>query len=998
MTHPVVFISYSHKDDNEKTELVNHLSVLPDVELQFDDQIDAGADWETEISRLVEQAHIAILLISANFLTSGFIRNKQIPALLQRREREGLTVFPVIAKPCAWTSIDWLTKMNVRPKKHRPVWADGGSHADDDLSEIVTEIAEIIRNTTTTPHKKPAMSSQDQAVVNSVVEILSFLVGRTAPELIKEIGSEVGSIWNKIFEIVYQRTQSLKLFEEDPETYDNDLRKELISQITSDSELSKRLLSLIEDSNRILTKRGSSRFLSTKTTLTDEAHKYTPTQTVNKQWHKEADYIQNATRAYAEQIEEKWRASSINDPERPYKGVLYYEMGDQQIFYGREEQINQLLRCIQGEGRANRLTILHGISGVGKTSLLNAGVGPALLRDNVIPLYPLPGLGTRYQSPEPTIYKRITGALPFNPEYPDISKIPLHQFLQMASLALDGRKLIIFLDRFEDFFIHLSPEVQESFITELSYCYDDEALPVRFVISLRKEYFSDLSQFETSIPTIFFNHLNLEPLSAEQASNAILDPVARLRLGIRYEQELVDAILSDLGQGSIEPPQLQIVCECLYDKRSSNIITLANYEELGRARDILASHLGSVMAERFREDRPIAERILIELITAEGTKQALTRDELRAKINDEALDKILERLVNYRLLRRDEDAGEFQYELAHEYLIKEIKTWISDDLLNIKRVKELLSHELKNWQNFGTLIAPDKLKIIEEWRKDERLFLTEEEELLIERSLEQRDLEEQKQIIQAAKIMSLDQLVEGIGHEINSPIASIKSNSQFLHDDIEEVKTALEKYPDQTLDDIEFLETFAEIDQVVAELAQSADDMENLLEALNSFVGSDQVNTVIDIHLGLRIALLLLRGQLYHIKVKTRYSESLLRVNGASDQLVQLLMNILMNSIEAINRVERAETFAGVIEIKTYAEKSWVVTELSDNGTGIPEQHLPEQIFSPDFTTKEGADRGVGLLIAKQIVQRHQGNIDITSELDQGTMVKIMLPLSDWEE
>lgn len=146
-TRPTVFISYSHQDEKEKNELLIQLGVLASadlIDLWSDDRIGAGADWEAEISQVIMNARVAILLISANFLTSNFIFRKEVPELLKRRDREGLTVFPVIAKACHWQAVDWLAKMNVRPKNGQPVWSDGGSHADEDLAAIAKEVASIV--------------------------------------------------------------------------------------------------------------------------------------------------------------------------------------------------------------------------------------------------------------------------------------------------------------------------------------------------------------------------------------------------------------------------------------------------------------------------------------------------------------------------------------------------------------------------------------------------------------------------------------------------------------------------------------------------------------------------------------------------------------------------------------------------------------------------------------------------------------------------------------
>ncbi len=146
MTRPVIFISYSQEDEEEKDELLSHLGVVQNtgIDLWSVDQIRAGADFEVEICKAIAQAKIAILLITAKYLTSEFILSKEIPALLERRKHEGLTVFPVIATACAWETVDWLNKIEVRPKNGRPVWSNGGKHVNEYLAAIAKEVALII--------------------------------------------------------------------------------------------------------------------------------------------------------------------------------------------------------------------------------------------------------------------------------------------------------------------------------------------------------------------------------------------------------------------------------------------------------------------------------------------------------------------------------------------------------------------------------------------------------------------------------------------------------------------------------------------------------------------------------------------------------------------------------------------------------------------------------------------------------------------------------------
>lgn len=159
---PTVFISYSHKDEAEKEALISHLGVLQGaglIETWMDDRIETGSDWAADIDQAMGQAKVAILLVTANFLTSEFILSREVPRLLERRKSEGVVVFPVIAKPCAWRRVDWLAKMNVRPKNGTPVWREGGRYADEELAAIADEVAEIIARASQATQPAPPVPS-----------------------------------------------------------------------------------------------------------------------------------------------------------------------------------------------------------------------------------------------------------------------------------------------------------------------------------------------------------------------------------------------------------------------------------------------------------------------------------------------------------------------------------------------------------------------------------------------------------------------------------------------------------------------------------------------------------------------------------------------------------------------------------------------------------------------------------------------------------------------
>ncbi len=105
MTTPTVFISYSHKDQDWKDRVVTLrvLQMQDMLDVWDDRRIEAGDEWRTEIENAINAASVAVLLVSTNFLTSQFILGEQVPRLLERREKEGVRIFPIIVKPCAWT-------------------------------------------------------------------------------------------------------------------------------------------------------------------------------------------------------------------------------------------------------------------------------------------------------------------------------------------------------------------------------------------------------------------------------------------------------------------------------------------------------------------------------------------------------------------------------------------------------------------------------------------------------------------------------------------------------------------------------------------------------------------------------------------------------------------------------------------------------------------------------------------------------------------------------
>jgi len=149
---PKVFISYSHKDEAWKERLVTQLNVLGEqglLDIWDDTRIDGGDDWFPKIQEAMESAAVAILLVSADSLTSKFILRKEVPPLLERRAKEGLLLLPLIVRPCPWQEVSWLARLQARPRKGKPLITMPDADAETALSDLATEILHLVKRTGT---------------------------------------------------------------------------------------------------------------------------------------------------------------------------------------------------------------------------------------------------------------------------------------------------------------------------------------------------------------------------------------------------------------------------------------------------------------------------------------------------------------------------------------------------------------------------------------------------------------------------------------------------------------------------------------------------------------------------------------------------------------------------------------------------------------------------------------------------------------------------------
>lgn len=143
-----VFISYAHKDDKHRERVVEHLNVLEAEGLieRWDDRlIEAGEEWAEKIDNALMTCKVAVLLISPAFLGSKFVKNVEVPALVERHSQNGMRIVPVLIRDCPWEVVDWLKKLQMRPKDAKPL-ASSAAKRDTQLKEIALEIAKFCKS------------------------------------------------------------------------------------------------------------------------------------------------------------------------------------------------------------------------------------------------------------------------------------------------------------------------------------------------------------------------------------------------------------------------------------------------------------------------------------------------------------------------------------------------------------------------------------------------------------------------------------------------------------------------------------------------------------------------------------------------------------------------------------------------------------------------------------------------------------------------------------
>lgn len=447
------------------------------------------------------------------------------------------------------------------------------------------------------------------------------------------------------------------------------------------------------------------------------------------------DYLTKAVFAFESKMYQTLRQQTSSD--HPYKFLQSFTLEDADIFFGRDDAIEEIHKKVTSD----RLTVLHARSGAGKTSILNAGLSPRLIREARLPIC----VHTRPLKEDPVRdLKRAIVPPSLGPWPRLLAELSMHEFLGLVCTHLSRQtlELVIIFDQFEQFLKSLEdPTVRLPFIKILGDCYEDRSLPVRFVISLRHENVGDLvDEFESFIPSILQNRYRLLPMTEADIREAITGPIARLQKGISIEPELLETLIETLSANEVELTHLQIVCTKLYDAlaEGEKVISVHLYQSLGEAEGILTHYLDDTLSTLPDYKQLVARNILKALVSSEATNRILPMPDLLAVIPPDVsvVEDVLQYLIDTRLLRQDETLEGKEYELAHAYLAEEVYHWVGQDEIENKQAQELLQRELANWRVHETIVDEEKLNILRGHLKYLRLD-PEVQQLLLQSALEQ---------------------------------------------------------------------------------------------------------------------------------------------------------------------------------------------------------------------------------------------------------------------
>ncbi|HWN66563.1 MAG TPA: serine/threonine-protein kinase [Haliangium sp.] len=397
-------------------------------------------------------------------------------------------------------------------------------------------------------------------------------------------------------------------------------------------------------------------------------------------------------------------AALVGDDGSPFAGLAAFQEADAPRFFGRDRDVVHIVN----ELHSRPLVAVVGPSGTGKSSLVRAGVIPALKRSgegwdaHVVrpgrdPLAALAGIlaqahGATEDTGRPdgdrpdTLIDSAASAM-LGPVIERLRAEPGYLGARLRARASSKlRRVLVFVDQLEELYtLGAPPDARAAFRACLAAVADDAASPLRVVLSMRSDFLGWLTEDPALGAEVARGLVLLPPMDRDGMRQALLRPVEAN--GHRFESPaLVDRMIDALDATPGALPLLQFTAARLWELRDTGqrLLTCASYEQLGGVAGALATHADAVLAGMSASQRTLARAVLERLVTPERTRALVRLADLRELQHAaDAVDHVVQHLAGMRLLviERDAEGEDHVVELAHDSLIDRWPTlagWLTE--------------------------------------------------------------------------------------------------------------------------------------------------------------------------------------------------------------------------------------------------------------------------------------------------------------------------------
>jgi WD40 repeat protein/serine/threonine protein kinase/DNA-binding SARP family transcriptional activator len=428
--------------------------------------------------------------------------------------------------------------------------------------------------------------------------------------------------------------------------------------------------------------------------------------------------------------------------ENPYKGLRAFGEADAEDFYGRDLLVDELVAAV-GE---HRLVAVVGPSGIGKSSVVKAGLIP-VLRGGASP-----------GSQTWVISDMFPGSYPFEELAAALLRVAVDRPAELAEeLARDelgirrmtkrtlppDTELLLVVDQFEELFtLTADEEIRRRFLDGLTQLADDRRARARVVVTLRADFLDHPLRYPEFGELLKTGMVAVTAPSEDDLAVAIQRPAERV--GVRFEPGLVSRIIGDVQDQPGALPLLQYALTELFAARTSDVLTLKGYTATGGVVGALGRRAEELYEALDRPGQAAARQVFLRLVSvdpqAQDTRRRVRRRELRRlELDPAALEAILGRYGEYRLLTFDREplTRSPTVEVAHEALLgqwERLRVWVDErreDLLLHRRLVEAMSE----WEDSGRqpdyLPREGRLAQFESWARTTDLALTDEERVFL---------------------------------------------------------------------------------------------------------------------------------------------------------------------------------------------------------------------------------------------------------------------------